>query len=59
MYTMTSSSRLSNITFSGTIRGPVGKHQWDVKVIDAFSGNFVTVSFQSRTTTYKVLVNAA
>lgn len=39
-----SARRFSNLASSGTIRGPVGKHQWDVRKVDTISGNFVTVS---------------
>lgn len=28
----------------GVINGPYGKHQWDVKVIDIMSKNFIIVS---------------
>ena len=32
-----------------TVSGPVGKHQWDVKLVDLVNGDYGIVSFQGST----------
>ena len=38
---------LVNVALTGTVCGPVGKHQWDVRLVDFMNNNYAKVSHQS------------
>ena len=43
------SARFSNFVSTVTVSGPVGKHQWDVTLVELITGDFSIVSFRRST----------
>lgn len=43
------SAHFSNFVSTVTVSGPIGKHQWDVKLVELLTGDFGIVSFRRST----------